>query len=102
MNQREGSIFCVWAGGGTRQCCKPREGPITSTPPPSQTATPSARTDSLLLFKEFLPHSFTHAAAVRLDVRRQETARLSADDTKADSFTPQPQEMMAERMLSAC
>lgn len=38
MSQREGSIFCVWAGGGTRQCWKRREGLITSTPPPSQTA----------------------------------------------------------------
>lgn len=38
MSQREGSIFCVWAGGGTRQCWKRRGGLITSTPPPSQTA----------------------------------------------------------------
>lgn len=40
VSQSEGSIFCVWAGCWTRQCCELREGLITPTPPPPQTATP--------------------------------------------------------------
>lgn len=46
------------------------EAPITSTPPPLQTATLSLNADSLLLFKGIHPHRFTHShsAAAKLNL----------------------------------
>lgn len=69
-------FFCV---GRLQDTSVLLEAPITSTPPPLQTATLSLNADSLLLFKGIHPHRFTHShsAAAKLNLHLSSVTHIS-------------------------